>query len=649
MKLIIVFLFISVLVNLQASTQDFSKEIAAVKAGKIQEAKASWWGFNADNATKCLQDAIDSGVKKLTVDNMGSPWIVGPIKLRSNLELIFADGVNVKALKGDFKKRNASLFTAKKAHNIILRGEGKAVLEMNKTDYQNRSLYKFSEWRMLISLKATKNVTIKDLTLKSSGGDGIYIGGYKNKPCKNIVIDNVIATDHHRQGISVITVENLVIKNSKFINTSGTAPAAGIDFEPNNDTNSLSNILVENCIFDNNSGSGMEFHVAKLRAKSKDISITIKNCRSENNRRGFRIASNSLSPVKGFITFENCQFKGNRMGSAIENQRDDGMTIKLKDCILDNRNAKTSALSLNSRAACNTGNIIFENVNILLKGREAPIKFFGSSGYGITSMQGELKIAKGAGTNYKYQLPGFIKKHSPNPKLQNALSVLTPDLKKISPISQKAKIGGTKIRFRGRMKLLQYAGANENLTLKFRIDKIARYPFKSSIVVKDENNTTVDTFRSDKAKFSYTLKSKRQGVYTLEINPGRHTLSILNAYPGQAVIANNLKIFRGRNHHFYFNVPVDVENISILVNASAGEPVDAKLLKPNGQAVARLNRSEGRRVLSFKRPNSSKSEVWSVMFPNPREDFSFTINSPLLPLVATAPENLLIVKSVNKR
>ena len=54
--------------------------------------KASQWGFHAENATECLQKAIDSGAPKILVDNMGKDWIVDKIHLRSDLELTFADG-----------------------------------------------------------------------------------------------------------------------------------------------------------------------------------------------------------------------------------------------------------------------------------------------------------------------------------------------------------------------------------------------------------------------------------------------------------------------------------------------------------------------------------------------------------------------------
>src|SRR5690606_32194489 len=79
-------------------------KIAQVKAGTLHTANASWWGFDQNDATACLQNAIDSGVSTLIVDNTGSDWIVNkPIQLASHQKIIFQDGVVIQAKKGAFK------------------------------------------------------------------------------------------------------------------------------------------------------------------------------------------------------------------------------------------------------------------------------------------------------------------------------------------------------------------------------------------------------------------------------------------------------------------------------------------------------------------------------------------------------------------
>ena len=74
--------------------------VAKVASGEIREARASWWGFDKDDSTACLQAAINSGVPKLIVEKMPSPWIVTPIKAASNQHLVFEKGAMLLAKRG---------------------------------------------------------------------------------------------------------------------------------------------------------------------------------------------------------------------------------------------------------------------------------------------------------------------------------------------------------------------------------------------------------------------------------------------------------------------------------------------------------------------------------------------------------------------
>ena len=143
--------------------------------GAQETVKASAFGFNPEDATAALQKAINSGAQKVIVDNTGKDWITRPLFLRSNQEIIFEDGVTLRAKKGEFKGVNDSLINLNNISNVIIRGEGAVTLVMNKKDYDNPALYNFSEWRHAISIRGATNIKISDLTLKSSGGDGIYV------------------------------------------------------------------------------------------------------------------------------------------------------------------------------------------------------------------------------------------------------------------------------------------------------------------------------------------------------------------------------------------------------------------------------------------------------------------------------------------
>ena len=111
-----------------------ANKIAIVNAGKITEAKASWWGFDAEDSTKALQNALNSGAKKVIVEKMKSDWIVDSIKVPSNVHIIFEDGVVIRAKKGGFKGVYDALFDINTQKNVRLTGTGSDLLTGDACD-----------------------------------------------------------------------------------------------------------------------------------------------------------------------------------------------------------------------------------------------------------------------------------------------------------------------------------------------------------------------------------------------------------------------------------------------------------------------------------------------------------------------------------
>ncbi len=253
------------------------KAVDEVRSGTRTEANAAWWGFDVADATDALQGAIDSGAKRVKVPYMGDPWIVRPLAMRANQEVYLEPGVVILAKKGEFRGGGDSLFTAGGTENVILRGYG-ATLRMRKRDYMAPP-YKKAEWRMGVSLRGASNVLVEGVRIESSGGDGIYIdGGSGRKLSTDVVIRNVTCYDNYRQGMSVISVRNLLVENCVFANTWGTAPGAGLDLEPDGPEQSLVDIVVRNCIFENNEGHEILVYPKNLHEKAPDLSIRFENC-----------------------------------------------------------------------------------------------------------------------------------------------------------------------------------------------------------------------------------------------------------------------------------------------------------------------------------------------------------------------------------
>ena len=278
-------------------------KIDAVAKGELKEAKASWWGFNPKDSTDALQRAINSKVPRLVIDKQASPWITRPLFGVSNQTIVFEEGAELLAKQGEFKDRLDSLIRWDNAENVKVIGLGKgAVLRMRKADYQNKELYTVSEWRHVLTFFGCKKVFVENLTMASSGGDGIYLARVKDVHIKNVICD-----DNHRQGMSIITGENILVEDSQFINTKGTSPQSGVDVEPNKSEEGVKNIVFRNCRFANNARWGLLMAVAHINSDvAGDIGIRCENCVFENNEEGeyylfLRSIFNTGYPVTGTV------------------------------------------------------------------------------------------------------------------------------------------------------------------------------------------------------------------------------------------------------------------------------------------------------------------------------------------------------------
>ncbi len=308
--------------------------IREVVSGARKEANASWWGFNADDATESLQAAIDSRAQTVIVPYMGDDWVVRPITLSSNQEVIFEPGVVVRAKEGEFKGTGDSLFTASGENDITLRGYG-ATLRMCKRDYMT-SNYKKGEWRMVLRLLSCRRVNVLGLNLESSGGDGIYVGvrGDDQPYCKDIVIRDVTCRDNYRQGISVISAVNLLIENCVLANTGGTPPEAGIDLEPNHAHEKLVNCVVRNCVMEDNDGAGMLVYLKHLSRDSDPVSISFENCYVRGGEDvGIGVGALKDDGPQGVVSFKNCTIEDTVKGGIfVYDKSADSARVRFENC-----------------------------------------------------------------------------------------------------------------------------------------------------------------------------------------------------------------------------------------------------------------------------------------------------------------------------
>ena len=318
--------------------------LAVLPAAMAKEVRVSSFGFDPDDSTRFIQAAIDSGAKKVIFDKMPSPWISLPLKGTSNQELFFEPGVELVAKKGAFLDPHEAFITFFNAEDVSISGYG-ATLRMHKSDYF-KPPYGPSEWRHALSFLSCRRVKIEGLAIRDSGGDAIYIGrkGRQKKPyCEDVVIRDVLCDGNNRQGISVISVKNLLIECCKLNNTSGSAPQAGIDFEPNSWSDLLQGIVMRDCEVKGNAGSGIHFALHKMKSRSVPVDALVENCVVDGNRRNYSFSQHVFDGdcVGGKVTARNCVIKNaDYAGIYFYQKIPRSALFKFENCRLENNCVK---------------------------------------------------------------------------------------------------------------------------------------------------------------------------------------------------------------------------------------------------------------------------------------------------------------------
>lgn len=282
--------------------------VEEVRRGERTVANAAWWGFDPVDATEAIQSAIDSRAAKVIVPYVGAEWVVRPVTLASNQELVLDPGVVVVAKRGEFHGMRDSLFTGTGVENVTVRGYG-AVLRMWQEDYVSGA-YEQSEFRHTLAFRGSGKIAVLGLTLEHSGGDGIYLGPIEDERrlgCRDVLIRDCVCRNNYRQGMSLLSGEQVRIEHCVFRNTRGTAPQAGLDLEPGSARDALIDIAVLNCISEDNEGSAFVVNVMRLTPDSQPVDVRFWNCLGRNTRHpGLRVMVGEERVPRGRIEFVAC-------------------------------------------------------------------------------------------------------------------------------------------------------------------------------------------------------------------------------------------------------------------------------------------------------------------------------------------------------
>ena len=641
------------LLSATAQVAPNAQKIAAVAGGTIKEAKASWWGFNPKDSTAALQAAIDSGVPKLIVEKMSGPWIVTPITLVSDQEIVFEKGVVVLAKRGEFKSGGASLFMAADRKNITLRGYG-ATWRMWRDDYANPKLYSKAEWRMCLFLGGCTNVKVLGLTLAESGGDGIYLGvGTGRATNKDILIKDVTCDKNYRQGISVISAENLLIEDCTLTNTSGTNPQAGIDFEPNHPGERLVNCVVRNCRIENNNGYGILLHLAPLDATSKDVSLRFENCRSTGSRTSvrFSVRGKTEQAPDGLVEFVNCVFEDARNEAILVMKPASRSRVRFVDCTISNPGSTPVNFNSTQGANAPAGGVEFVNCSLRDARERHPMAFGDIAGVGLAGIVGTLIIDRDGQRETVALTDELLAKWMPIlswkvvPHMGLEELTLQPLVKQAD--AEKYAFGFGSVRMGGRF--LLYASKGDEVVFTVDYFQVGSYGGKPIPVIisapSGKEAHRVDVPYQEQTAVAFT--APETGIYRIVANPGANRLRItdctnplnLNGEKGAIRL-----ISAAGDYHFW--VPAGTAEFAVRVTGQGmGEHIRAILINPDGKIVDEVDNTAVTYQFEVEQPAETPGQPWIIRLAKPTttawEDHFLDLRG-IPPIVAPSREALLV-------
>lgn len=628
-----------------------------VKSGKLAEARASWWGFDPADSTKSLQNAIDSGAKRVIIEDMGRPWIVTPLVAASDQEIVLEKGTVIQAKKGEFKGSNDSLLSVLNKKNVTITGYG-ATLRMHRDDYA-KPPYKKAEWRHTLQIKSSSNVKVSGLTMAESGGDGIYLGvATKGVTNKNVHIQDVTLEKHYRQGISVITAENLLIENTIMRNTAGTAPMAGIDFEPNAFGEKLVNCVLRGCVAENNQGVGYAFYLPNLTAKSEPISIRLEKCVARGSNR-FPLAftngeGQGQGALTGTVVFIDCDFSdGNSPAVTLSRKPAKGASLRFVNCRMKPSKGEpnTPAILFKSRVGDqeDVGGVHFEDCVIDDPQRRPVMGFQDKAGdLRLLDVTGTLKILAGETESHLEITPDWLnKQHRGNtfkrfPKYETAKA-------QFRPLQIEAKDQGFPQKpFSQRRSGTLVLFASHGTEVKFAVKhmKVGRYsgqPIVVSAVTPSGRQLSVGEVPF-KAEASLSFIAPETGLYRLPIQCGLNKFQLVSTNCPTSISSDARRVsFVSSVGDLYFYVPAGTKEFGVKIFGEGMEGVGAAILNPQRKTLwQKPTITMPEQFVGV--PESDQGEIWTLRIARPAtgamEDYYVELQG-ISPFLATNPTSLL--------
>jgi hypothetical protein len=281
------------------------------------------------NMTTAIQAALDSNP---VVWFQSETYLTGLLTIPSNIEINMPPGCILQDT-GILGASDRLINIA--GANVVINGYG-AKVAMDRADYAT------GEQRHGVYLYGCADVAIYGLESSDTGGDGFYLGGGVGDPATRVTLVDVKADNNRRQGISIVNAKDFILRNPTCTNTTGTAPQAGIDLEPNLATDYLSGQVVGG-LMDGNAGVSLGFLLDNLDATSEPVAVRIDGVKTVGGRNGFYFRNRNASPCTGSIIVNDCQFFDSERNAIEALDWSQGVEISILNPHIENPNTDNGA------------------------------------------------------------------------------------------------------------------------------------------------------------------------------------------------------------------------------------------------------------------------------------------------------------------
>jgi hypothetical protein len=271
--------------------------------------RPQWWGAAGDGTTdnKAAFDAALTLSTGQVVEVVPGDYLVSDyLSIPSDTHLVLRRGA---VLSRSSLGSGGAFVRIYDVHDVVIEGYGAEVKYGAKPDS--------GEHAHGVSVRGSSGITILGLASNDSGGDGFYIGASSTGGdlySASVVIRDCKAGNNRRQGMSIVSVNGLVLDNFWATGTNGTAPQAGIDIETNGDTDKLSNIRITNPVLSENAGGGILIRLQYSTAGADPVDIVIQGAKSYNNSYGFDFSGSNDGHLGKIILRDsiamNCTYSG---------------------------------------------------------------------------------------------------------------------------------------------------------------------------------------------------------------------------------------------------------------------------------------------------------------------------------------------------